>query len=410
MKIVVFNFGCKVNQYESDVLINLLEQRGHEVSSFLEYADCYIINTCAVTNEAERKSRQAIARCKKYNKDAKIFICGCASEKNAKQFYDKDGVVTVKGIANKYELVNLIEEGCNVETIPSVFEDGVAKSTRTRSYIKIQDGCNNFCSYCIIPYLRGRSRSRHIDSIIREIENLKDVNEIVLTGIDISSYGLDIDSSLTELITNLQFVNERIRIGSFEVRVIDRPLLEALKNLPNFCPQFHLSLQTGDDSVLKTMNRHYTCDEYYSKICLIREYFPNAAITTDIIVGFPTETEENICNTIEFAKKVEFANIHIFPYSAREGTVAYKRYKMLDPEIVKNRELRLNKVKQELKSKYEESFIGKQVEVLIEDIENDYKVGYTKEYIKVYCDMSLEENTLQNLTIKEIYKDGVKGE
>ena len=410
MKIVVFNFGCKVNQYESDVLINLLEQRGHEVSSFLEYADCYIINTCAVTNEAERKSRQAIARCKKYNKDAKIFICGCASEKNAKQFYDKDGVVTVKGIANKYELVNLIEEGCNVETIPSVFEDGVAKSTRTRSYIKIQDGCNNFCSYCIIPYLRGRSRSRHIDSIIREIENLKDVNEIVLTGIDISSYGLDIDSSLTELITNLQFVKERIRIGSFEVRVIDRPLLEALKNLPNFCPQFHLSLQTGDDSVLKTMNRHYTCDEYYSKICLIREYFPNAAITTDIIVGFPTETEENICNTIEFAKKVEFANIHIFPYSAREGTVAYKRYKMLDPEIVKNRELRLNKVKQELKLKYEESFIGKQVEVLIEDIENDYKVGYTKEYIKVYCDMSLEENTLQNLTIKEIYKDGVKGE
>lgn len=410
MKIVVFNFGCKVNQYESDVLINLLEQRGHEVSSNLEYADCYIINTCAVTNEAERKSRQAISRVRKFNKNAKIFICGCASQKNSEQFISKNNVVTVKGIANKYELVNLIEEGNNVEELSTVFEDGIAKSNRTRSYIKIQDGCNNFCSYCIIPYLRGRSRSRQIDSILSEINNLKDVKEIVLTGIDISSYGLDIGTSLTELINRLVDVNFRIRIGSFEVRVISRELLEALSKLKNFCPQFHLSLQNGDDSVLKSMNRHYTCDEYYSKICLIREYFPNASITTDIIVGFPTETETAINNTIDFVKKVQFYNVHIFPYSAREGTVAYKKYKMLDKDVVKDRENRLFEAKEEYRINYEKSFIGKTVEVLIEDIENDYKVGYTKEYLKVYCNKDLVQNTIQNIKITGLYLDGLKGE
>ena len=410
MKIVVFNFGCKVNQYESDVLINILEQRGHEVTSNLEYADCYIINTCAVTNEAERKSRQAISRCRKFNKDAKIFICGCASEKNSKQFIEKNNVVTVKGVANKYELANLIEKGNDVEPLPRVYEDGIAKSTRTRSYIKIQDGCNNFCSYCIIPYLRGRSRSRKIDSILEEINSLVDVNEIVLTGIDISSYGLDIGSNLTELINRLRDIKLRIRIGSFEVRVINKELLQALKNLHSFCPQFHLSLQNGDDSVLKNMNRHYTCDEYYSKICLIREYFPNASITTDIIVGFPTEDENAIKNTIDFVNKVKFSNVHIFPYSAREGTVAYKKYKMLDKNVVKDRETRLFNAKEIDRLNYEKSFLGKTVEVLVEDVENDYKVGYTKEYIKVYCDIKLEQNTLQNLKITGLYKDGLKGE
>ena len=410
MKIVIFNFGCKVNQYESDVLINLLEQKGHEVSSNLEYADCYIINTCAVTNEAERKSRQAISRVRKFNKNAKIFICGCASQKNGEQFIEKENVVTVKGVANKYELVNLIEEGNNVEELPTIFEDGIAKSNRTRSYIKIQDGCNNFCSYCIIPYLRGRSRSRQIDSIINEINSLKDVKEIVLTGIDISSYGLDIGTNLTELIKQLKDVDSRIRIGSFEVRVISKELLEALTKLKNFCPQFHLSLQNGDDSVLKNMNRHYTCDEYYSKICLIREYFPNASITTDIIVGFPTETETAINNTIDFVKKVKFYNVHIFPYSARKGTVAYKKYKMLDKNVVKERENRLFEAKEKYRIEYENSFIGKTVEVLIEDIENGYKVGYTKEYLKVYCNKDLEQNTIQNITITGLYLDGLKGE
>ena len=410
MKIVVFNFGCKVNQYESDVLINLLEQRGHEVSTTLKYADCYIINTCAVTNEAERKSRQAISRVKHFNKNAKIFICGCASEKNSEQFIKKENVVTVKGVANKYQLVNLIEEGENVEPLPTVFEDGVAKTTRTRSYIKIQDGCNNFCSYCIIPYLRGRSRSRQIYSILSEINSLKDVHEVVLTGIDISSYGLDINTNLVELVNSLKDCNYRIRVGSFEVRVISRELLQALKSLKNFCPQFHLSLQNGDKSVLKSMNRRYTPDEYYSKICLIREYFPNASITTDIIVGFPTETDLAFKNTLEFVKKVEFYNVHIFPYSAREGTVAYKKYKMLDKQIVSNREEQLKKIKEDCKIKYEKQFVGKTVEVLVEDVENNYKVGYTKEYIKVYCNSNLPQNTLQNIKITGLYLDGLKGE
>lgn len=410
MKVVVFNLGCKVNQYESDVLIKQLEDKGYEVSTDLCYADYYIINTCAVTKEAERKSRQAITRVKKFNENAKIFVCGCAVEKDFKQFLAKNNVVTLKGIGGKYKLSDLIEEGNSVENLPTIFEDGEAKSTRTRSYIKVQDGCNNFCSYCIIPYLRGRSRSRNLDSILNEIHNLTDVKEVVLTGIDLSDYGNGINSSLTELITALSDIDMRLRLGSLEVRVIDRPLLNALKGLKKFCPEFHLSLQNGDDSILKNMNRHYTCEEYYSKVCLIREYFPNASITTDIIVGFPTETETAFNNTMEFVKKVGFSAVHIFPYSAREGTVAYKKYKMLDKEIVKTREKKLIELCDKLKKDYEQKFVGKTTEVLFEDIENGYNVGYNREYVKVYSLANYSHNELVNVNITDTFLDGLKGE
>ncbi len=409
MKVVVFNLGCKVNQYESDVIINMLSQKGYEVATEFEPADFYILNTCAVTSEAERKSRQAIARAKKCNPNAKIIVLGCASQKKPEQFLDKDGVITVKGIGGKYAVCDLIERGNVVEELPIIYEDGTAKSTRTRSYVKVQDGCNNFCSYCIIPYLRGRSRSRSKQSVLDEINALSGVKEVVITGIDLSDYGNGIDESLTSLMDSLKDVDLRIRLGSLEVNVITRELLTALKSLKAFCPSFHLSLQTGEDSVLKSMNRHYTTEQYYSKIQLIREYFPMASITTDVIVGFPTETDEKFNSTLEFVKRVGFSNVHVFPYSAREGTLAYRKYKPLDKSVLKEREKALVKVKEEDRINYEKQFVGKTVDVLTEDEENGKIVGYTREYVKTYID-NAPKNAIINVKIKGLYLDGLKGE
>lgn len=409
-KVVVFNLGCKVNQYESDVLVKMFEDAGFRVCEKLGYADYYVINTCAVTSEAERKSRQAIARVRKFNPEAKIFVCGCASQNDRLQFLDKENVVTVKGIANKYALADLLEKGDDVEDLPCAFEDGNAKSTRTRSYIKVQDGCNNFCSYCIIPYLRGRSRSRAADSVIKEIKSLQGVKEVVLTGIDLSSYGKDIGTDLKELTEGLKDIDIRIRLGSLEVGAITKPLLESLRNLKAFCPQFHLSLQTGDDSVLKSMNRHYTTEEYYSKICLIREYFENACITTDIIAGFPTETESNFENTLEFVNRVKFSDIHIFPYSERKGTAAYKKYKPIDKAVVSIREKKLSELRDKLKKEYEGRFIGKVSEVLFEETVKGYSVGYNREYIRIYSTKNIPNNEIAEVKAVDFCFDGLKGE
>ena len=293
MKVCVFTLGCKVHRYESDVIINKLIERGFEVTENLEKADYYVINTCAVTAEAEKKSRQCVARVKKQNPESKILICGCASENNAKQF-EKDGVVYVSGTAKKDLLSLLPESGVNVDDIPKSYEEsGFAENVRTRAYVKIQDGCNNFCSYCLIPYVRGRSRSRALDKVVEEVRSVpENIKEIVLTGIDISSYGKDIGLSLKDLILALSDVDKRIRLGSFEMNIIDENLLNALKGLKNFCPHFHLSLQSGSDEVLRTMNRHYKTKDYLERVRLIRKYFPLAGITTDVIVGFPTETDE----------------------------------------------------------------------------------------------------------------------
>ncbi|MDE6565782.1 MAG: MiaB/RimO family radical SAM methylthiotransferase, partial [Clostridia bacterium] len=302
MKVVVYNLGCKVNQYESDGILTKLANLGYEVADSLQYADCYILNTCAVTNEAEKKSRQAISRCLHFNKDAKIIVCGCASEHNSKQFEDKNGVTYISGVANKNKIPELLEQkGVFVAPISKFYEQELQPDlVRTRAYVKIQDGCNNFCSYCIIPYLRGRSRSRSMDSIIDECVRLQKVtNEIVLTGIDMSSYGLDIGTSLSELIKNLSHINVRIRFGSLEASVITEEFLQNTKMLKKFCPHFHLSLQSGDDNTLKSMNRKYTTAFYAEKVELVRQFYPTAAITTDLICGFPTESESEFENTLQ---------------------------------------------------------------------------------------------------------------
>lgn len=383
MKIVVLNLGCKVNQYESDSIIKELREAGHDVVDELQYADAYILNTCAVTNEAERKSRQAVKRCINYNPEAKIYVCGCASQNNTEQFEEKNNVVYVSGVAGKYKIpAHLADSGVKVDVLPTVYEDDYSPySMRTRSYVKIQDGCNNFCSYCLIPYLRGRSRSRSIASIVEECRNVADSKEIVLTGINISAYGKDTGSSLKELIDNLKDIDARIRLGSLEVNIISQELIDSLKGLKAFCPQFHLSLQSGSDSVLKKMNRHYSCQEYYDKVKLIRDNFDNPAITTDIICGFPTESDEEFEESMRFADKVKFADMHIFAYSRREGTKAANL-----PQIIKDVKIKrceeMERICKKNQQEYLNLHIGKSVEILIEEeVEGAYE-GYTREYMR----------------------------
>ncbi len=383
MKVVVHNLGCKVNQYECDSLSASLEKAGYEVSNELEAADVYFINTCAVTQEAEKKSRQCIARVRKFNPQAKIYVTGCASQKNPTQFEGK-GVTYISGVAAKNLLIDF-PEGENVAELPADYENcEYGKATRSRAFVKVQDGCNNFCSYCIIPYLRGRSRSRSVVDIVTEC-NIRalETDEIVLTGINLSAYGKDIGLSLADLIEALAGVKARIRLGSLEVNVIDRAFLNAVEKAGNVCRHFHLSLQSGDDGVLKSMNRHYTSAEYLKKVEMIRNRFWNAGITTDIIVGFPTEDEAAFANTLELAEKAAFSDIHIFPYSRRQGTKAYP-LGALDPQIVSERVHKLEKLRDELRKNFVSGFLDTELEVIAEYSTNMFVEGYSDNYIRVY--------------------------
>ena len=381
MKVAVLTLGCKVNKYESDALIFKLKEMGFEATDKLEYADYYVINTCAVTNEAERKSRQMVERCRKFNENAKIFIMGCASQNRPLQFDEKANFV--QGVANKLEIIKHFEElGSKIYDLPTVYEDDLySAQTLTRAFIKIQDGCNNFCTYCIIPYLRGRSRSRSIESVAKEVEKLpNDVKEIVLVGIDVSDYQQDGKRALIDLLERLDTFNKRIRLSSMEDNLIDEDFVKRLSKLKNFCPHFHLSLQSGSDEVLKKMNRKYTTNDFMNSVKLIRKYFKNAGITTDVIAGFPTETEEDFTKSCEFIEKVEFSDLHIFPYSKREGTVASKIYKDL-PKSIKNERV---KVLEEIKKKDKLKFILQNdlVEILVEEEKGGVFYGYSKNYIK----------------------------
>ncbi len=413
MKIAIITLGCKVNQYESEVLLKLLEEMGHEVVDSLEFADTYIINTCAVTNEAERKSRQHVGKCLSINPMAKIVVCGCASQNNQDKFLISDNVIYITGTANKYEIVNILEDniGVKVYNHPLIYENSFSpKQVRTRVFVKIQDGCNNFCSYCIIPYLRGRSRSRNVQDVVKECEELQEISdEIVLTGIDMSSYGKDIGTNLIELIKSLKNIKSRIRLGSLENTIISQELLDALKDLQKFCPEFHLSLQSGSNAVLKKMNRKYTIEEYRKKVNLIRNNFEDATITTDIICGFPTETEEDFENTKNFVKEISFMQTHIFGYSLRDGTVAAK-FKQLPKEVIKKRVLELEQVADEVRKNELSKFIGKEQEVLFENEYNDkYKQGHSRNFIKFYKENAGNGKILKVIG-KTLFIDGLLAE
>ena len=405
MKAVVFTLGCKVNECESDSLIGGLIEKGYEVSDKLCPADIYIVNTCAVTSEAEKKSRQMSSRIMKLNPKAKIIFTGCAAQKDYRAFADKPNTQVVTGTFSKNKILDLLDsEGVFLSPPVSQFEELLpVKSLRTRTYVKVQDGCNNFCSYCIVPYLRGRSRSRKPESVIEEIRRVKP-KEAVINGINLSAYDYD-GEGLTGLVRRLGVIDCRIRLGSLEVNVIDEKFLSALKELKDFAPHFHLSLQSGSDRVLKSMNRHYTAEEYLSKARLIREYFPDAGITTDIIAGFPAETDEDFEDTLELVDLAEFSDIHPFTFSMRSGTKAFE-LKDLPPEIKKQRLERLLEKKARVKGAFISKQAGKTERFLFEETKDGYSEGYSGNYIRLYIKDYKDNGKIRKVRISAPYKDG----
>lgn len=412
MKIGIITLGCKVNQYESDAIGQELTKMGHQVVTKLEPADLYILNTCAVTSIAEKKSRTNLAKMQKLNPNAKIIVCGCASQNNAQQFLKHKNVSVVLGTSGKNKIANLLSEVGNKTTEMAKEYEYFSSSitSRTRAFLKIQDGCNNFCTYCLIPYLRGRSRSRDIADIVREAKELEKTNkEIVLTGIDISDFRANGKPALKELMLALSGLSARIRTGSFEVSVIDDNLLQVLASMPNFCPQFHLSMQSGCDRILKLMNRHYTKEQFLQKVELIRKYFPNCAITTDVIVGFPTETDQDFAETVDTIKKAKFFEMHIFPYSSRKGTVASKM-KMVDNKVKAERVKILEDINEIAKKDYILSQKHNILTVLTENFENDMIFGHTENYIKIYLPKETPRHQFVKVTNLVPYLDGAKAD
>ena len=401
LKVALHNLGCKVNAYETEAMAQKLEDAGYEIVPFNEKADVYIINTCSVTNMADRKSRQMLHKAKKMNEDAVVVAAGCYVQTATEKLLEDLSVDILIGNNKKKDIVEELQKyfddnkyNKNVIDINATNEyeelELATVTEHTRAYIKIQDGCNQFCSYCIIPYVRGRIRSREFDNIKQEVTELaqKGFKEIVLTGIHLSSYGNNENKliDVVEMIAGIEGV-ERIRLGSLEPNIVTEDFAKRLAKVDKICPHFHLSMQSGCDNTLKRMNRHYTSDEYFEKCELLRKYFDNPAFTTDVIVGFPGETQEDYEISREFVKKVRFSELHVFKYSKRDGTVAAKMENQIPEPVKTERSEDLIKVGENLTMEYRRKFIGKKVSVLFEETINiageDYWVGHTKEYIKV---------------------------
>ena len=400
-KAALHNLGCKVNAYETEAMQELLEDSGYEIVPFHEKADIYIINTCTVTNMADRKSRQMLHRARKMNPDAIVAACGCYVQEKPEEVADCVDIVI--GNNRKKEIVHILEayekgrEGIRKDLVDightREYEDLHLSRTaeHTRAYIKVQDGCNQFCSYCIIPYARGRVRSRSMESVREEVETLarNGYQEVVLTGIHLSSYGIDTGTDLLSLIRTVHEVAgiKRIRLGSLEPRIITEEFAEAIAGLPKMCPHFHLSLQSGCTETLKRMNRRYTAEEYYEKCELLRKYFRDPALTTDVIVGFPGENEEEFKASRDFIDKVDFYETHVFKYSRREGTKAAAMPDQVPEEEKTRRSNILLDLSRKKQAAYEQRLLGTTQEVLIEeDIRRNgeiYQVGHTREYVKI---------------------------
>ncbi|WP_333676642.1 tRNA (N(6)-L-threonylcarbamoyladenosine(37)-C(2))-methylthiotransferase MtaB [Muricomes intestini] len=410
-KVALHNLGCKVNAYETEAMQEMLETAGYEIVPFKEGADIYIINTCTVTNIADRKSRQMLHRARKMNPQALVVAAGCYVQT---QEVPDPCIDVVIGNNKKQDLLSILEE-YDKDTLIDInntkeYENLHLSRTgeHTRAYIKVQDGCNQFCSYCIIPYARGRVRSRVKEDVIEEVKRLAQngYQEVVLTGIHLSSYGIDFEEGEENLLSLIQTVHDvegirRIRLGSLEPRIITEEFARTISALPKMCPHFHLSLQSGCDAVLKRMNRRYTSGEYYEKCALLRKYFENPALTTDVIVGFPGETNEEFEESKAFIEKVEFYEAHVFKYSKRQGTKAAVMEEQIPEQIKSKRSDILLALNEEGRQAYEKSFVGKEVEVLVEEsVEiggETMQIGHTREYMKVA--VKTKEN-LQNHIVK----------
>lgn len=411
-KAALHNLGCKVNAYETEAMQQMLEQSGYEIVGFTDKADVYIINTCTVTNIADRKSRQMLHKAKKMNPDAIVVATGCYVQASKDQVELDDSVDIIVGNNKKKDIIRILNEYESNQELSHVidinhtteYEELELESSleHTRAIIKVQDGCNQFCSYCIIPYARGRVRSRKISQVIDEVEKLsaKGFKEVVLTGIHLSSYGVDLEEedllSLVVAVSKVEGI-ERIRLGSLEPRIITEKFASTLASLKNMCPHFHLSLQSGCDETLKRMNRRYSAQEYYEKCMLLRKYFNNPAITTDVIVGFPGETEEEFNTTKEYVTKINFFEMHVFKYSKRQGTKAADMDEQVDEQIKNDRSAKLLAITKKQSDDYLNSQIGKELEVLIEEETQvddvKYFVGHSKEYVKT---LIKSEDNLEN--------------
>lgn len=421
MKAALHNLGCKVNAYETEAMQQILEEAGYEIVPFSEYADVYVINTCSVTNMADRKSRQMLHRAKKQNPDAIVVGAGCYVQTKEAQALVDESIDIVIGNNKKHELVPLLREyeashrkmACvaDINHEKQAYEELSLSRTaeHTRAFIKVQDGCNQFCTYCIIPFARGRVRSRELPDVLQEIRTLakSGYREVVLTGIHLSSYGVDNGESLLHLIEAVHELEgiERIRLGSLEPRIVTDAFAKRLSELPKICPHFHLSLQSGCDTVLSRMNRRYDTAEYEVGCALLRRYFEHPAITTDVIVGFPGETDEEFETTERYLERIHFYEMHIFQYSRREGTKAAAMPDQVPEAVKKERSEKLLALGHRMSEEFRRYYLGRQVTALLEEEflydGKRYYAGYTKEYVKVAVETKKDlSNTFVTGTLK----------
>ncbi len=405
--VAFYTLGCKVNQYETNAMEQQFIKSGYKIVNNIEKAEIYVINTCTVTNMAERKSRQMLRRVKELNKSAILVVCGCYAQVAKKELEEIPEIDIILGINEKNNIVEIVEKyieeqrkskETNVSDVAHQNEfldfGDVTYTEKNRAVIKVQDGCNMFCSYCIIPYARGRIRSRKIENVASEIKKIAEqgIKEVVITGIHIASYGKDFDTAdenkKIRLIDLLEEINkiggiERIRLGSLEPTIVDEEFAKRLSKLEKICDHFHLSLQSGCDETLKRMNRKYTTARYKEATDILRKYYPNVSITTDVIVGFPGETDEEFNKTYEFLKSVDFYRMHIFKYSPRRGTVAEKMPKQVDGNIKEERSSNLIELSNNNENRHNKEYIGKTVNVLFEEYDNGAYKGHTTNYMMV---------------------------
>lgn len=422
-KTVAFcTLGCKVNQYETNAMMQNFIEAEYTIVEFEEAADIYVINTCTVTNMADKKSRQMLRRVKEINPDSILVAVGCYAQVAREKLEEIPEIDLILGVNEKNEIVKYVEETIFKMNKSKIKVSDVAKqeefvefgtvtyTEKTRAVIKVQDGCNQFCSYCIIPYARGRIRSRRPEWVIKEISKIaeKGIKEVVLTGIHLTSYGKDFQDEefyLIDLLEEIQKIEgiERIRLGSLEPTLITKEFVTRLSKLSKICDQFHLSLQSGCNETLKRMNRKYTIEEFEKGVLLLREVYPEVHLTTDIIVGFPGETEEEFQKTYEFLQRIKFYKMHIFKYSPRSGTIAAKMPYQIDGNAKEERSNELMGLSNKNEEEYQKQYIGKKVEVLLEDREDEYIKGHTTNYMVVKVKTTEElENTIQKVGITDV--------
>ena len=426
--VAFYTLGCRVNQYETNAMEQQFIQNGYKIVENTEKADIYVINTCTVTNMADRKSRQMLRRVKEINQSAVIVVCGCYAQVAKKELEQIPEVDIILGINEKNKIVQIVEEYlANKDNIIEVADvskqkefldfGDVTYTEKNRAVIKVQDGCNMFCSYCLIPYARGRIRSRKIENVVSEIEKIakQGIKEVVITGIHVASYGKDFDNENIRLINLLEEINkiegiERIRLSSLEPTIVDEEFAQRLSKLEKICDHFHLSLQSGCDETLKRMNRKYTTARYKESTQILRKYYPNANFTTDVIVGFPGETNEEFNQTYKFLKEIGFYKMHIFKYSPRKGTVAEKLPNQVDGNIKEERSRKLIELSNNMQNEKNSQYIGKTVKVLFEEYENEYYKGHTTNYMVVKVQTKEQEGFIDNIKDVEITENDTQTE